>query len=241
MKITLATHIVVEHVGQQMFLLDSQNRQVYSLPAEGVLEYSADTKTVSVAPSLASEALKLVDAGVATLPGMVSRRAVVGSTGALVAGGLVAMSMPSAAMAASPVPNGLGGGGEPEGILAGSWSPAGSVDDDDGAVTSIQIDFFVESNPQIEGVFNGPIGDGFILTVFGKTSEFNGRFEDIEFELGEPGFDFFLELLGNCPTGIPPGDNFVSGSISNGLAGDNEITAEVVFRWNGANGDELCA
>lgn len=213
---------------------------MYSLPAEGEVEYIRDTKTVSVAPSLVSEAQKLVDAGVATFPGMVSRRTVVGSTGALVAGGLVAMSMPSAAMAASPVPNGLGGGGEPEGILAGSWSPAGSDRDDDGAVISIQIDFFVEANPQIDEVFDGQIKDGFILTVFGNISTFNGGFDDIEFEPGEPGFDFFLELLGNCPDGISPGDNLVGGSISNGLAGDDEISADVVFQWNGEEGDELC-
>ena len=105
MKITLATHIVVEQVGQQMFLLDSQNKQVYTLPTEGVAHYAPETQTMIVTPALVPEAQKLVDAGVATLPGMVSRRAVVGSTGVFIGGGLVAMSMPSLAAASSgPTP-----------------------------------------------------------------------------------------------------------------------------------------
>ena len=253
MKITLGTHIVVEQVGQQMFLLDSQNKQVYSLPAEGVVEYSPDTKTVSLAPSLVSEAQKLVDAGVATLPGMVSRRAVVGSTGALVAGGLVAMSMPSAAMAASPVPNGLGGGGEPEGIPAGFWTPFGGD-----LESRFEIGFYVEESDDLSNALGEIDETEWTLTVFGQTSEFEDDDDDpnFEFQFGlcqevefgpwvpcpdeedRAAYEFFVSIFQACPPGSR-GDHPVQGVMSNGQDGGDEKSVLVVFRWDGDNSNVL--
>lgn len=131
MKITLATHIVVEHVGNQVFLLDSVGKEVYCLPAEGIAHYAPETKTLVVTPELLPEVERLIESGVATTTGLVSRRAVVGSTGALIGGGLVAMSMPAAAASQSPGPgqNTNGGGhddlGDFDFFASGTWKGAG--------------------------------------------------------------------------------------------------------------------
>ena len=121
MKITLATHIVVEHVGNQVFLLDSVGKEVYCLPAEGITHYTSETKTLVVTSELVPEVKRLVDSGVATTTGLISRRAVVGSTGALIGGGLVAMSMPTLARAQSVV-----GGVVPLVDGAGIWAGRGT-------------------------------------------------------------------------------------------------------------------
>lgn len=122
MKITLAAHTVVEHVGDHLLVLDSDRGVVYCLPRDGITHYTPETHTLVVTHELTPEAHALVDAGLATIPGTVSRRAVVGSTGVVVAGGLVAMSMPAVAASQSPGPNigGGGNGGDPEGEENGS-------------------------------------------------------------------------------------------------------------------------
>ena len=146
MKITLATHIVVEHVGNQVFLLDSVGKEVYCLPAEGITHYTSETKTLVVTPELVPEVTGLVDSGVATTTGLISRRTVVGSTGALIGGGLVAMSMPAAASSQSPGPGQNTNGGGPDDLgdfdffAFGTWEEAG-WNAEDGFQVDVTIEF----------------------------------------------------------------------------------------------------
>ena len=160
MKITLATHIVVEHVGNQVFLLDSVGKEVYCLPAEGISHYTPETKTLVVTPELVPEVTRLVDSGVATTTGLISRRAVVGSTGALIGGGLVAMSMPAAAASQSP----SSPGEEHDFEASGLWKYAS--------------DDALDINIDLAGIA-GLVGDpsGWTLKIFNETYDLG---EDVD-------------------------------------------------------------
>ena len=180
-KITLATHIVVEHVGNQVFLLDSVGKEVYCLPAEGITHYSSKTKTLVVTSELVPEVTRLVDSGVATTTGLISRRAVVGSTGALIGGGLVAMSMPAAAASQSPGPGGDEGINPPGGqnfdfFASGVWRISASDPSD--RVENIDIDILIDGNP-----LTGDEKD-WVLTIFGVPYTLGPESEDVTF-----GFD----------------------------------------------------
>ena len=134
MKITLGTHTVVEQVGQQMFLLDSQDKQVYSLPREAITAYTPATRSMTVTDAISHEVETLISAGVATVtPAVVSRRAVLHTTGMVAGGALFALTLPTAAAASSPL-NGGNGDGDGCGVLPGvtvfgTWSFPSEVDD----------------------------------------------------------------------------------------------------------------
>ena len=244
MKITLAPHIVREQVGNHLFLLDSVGKQVYCLPHQHLTPDTPDTRTVVVADQHVAEAKKLIDAGVATPAGSLSRRAVIGSTGALLGGGLLALSLPKTVMASSQAPNGFGDGPGPQGIPAGSWAGEGLSDGSEES-SRIDVGFFVDDESDgLEDVFGGPVGDGFSLEVFGRTAEFevvtdpaDPNFE-LSFEPGDEGFDFFENIFATCPTDAST-SYAVQGRIFTEMD-DEEQSVQVVFTWVGADNDPLC-
>ena len=112
MKITLATHVIAEVVGEQLFVLHSSDKQVYSIPLNALTHYDPETKTLEGDLSVASVLQTLCDKGLAVTPGRVSRRVVVGSTGAMIGGVVAALSLPAHARASSDA---LASDGEPSG------------------------------------------------------------------------------------------------------------------------------
>jgi len=103
MKLTLSSHVVAQVVGGELLLLDSTTQSVYSLALADVVDHSDDFRSLTVSDAAAGFAVSLCEEGLATTTTSgLSRRALVGTGGAAVGAGLLALSLPTAAAASSP-------------------------------------------------------------------------------------------------------------------------------------------
>lgn len=204
MKITLADHVIAEVVGDQLFLLDSREKQVYSLPAYAISDYRPETKTLLVTPEFTSKAQKLIDCGAASTPGIVSRRVVVGSTGALISGGLLAISMPAQATAAS----------EPI-LFTGQWRLSSDSGGGDPFELRIVEFFLLFSLDEVTPLADADDSEPWTIQILGRTFTelFRAYYDQAGFlikdgtdepndPLGDPGdpfYDFWFRLNQNLP------------------------------------------
>ena len=102
MKLTLSSHVVAQVVGGELLLLDSTTQSVYSLAVSDVVDHSDDFRSLTVSEAAAGFAVSLCEEGLATAETAgLSRRALVGTGGAAVGAGLLALSLPTAAAASS--------------------------------------------------------------------------------------------------------------------------------------------
>jgi len=92
-------------VGGELLLLDSTTQSVYSLAVSDVVDHSDDFRSLTVSSAAAGFAVRLCEEGLAaTTTSGLSRRALVGTGGAAVGAGLLALSLPTAAAASSAPP-----------------------------------------------------------------------------------------------------------------------------------------
>ena len=244
MKITLAEHVIAEVVGDQLFLLDSQEKQVYSIPMTGVSNYAPEARTLEMLPPLHTQGRDLIDSGLATLPvtlpGTLSRRAVVGSGVMLAAGSIAAMSFPAVVMASST--------GSSQ--LTGLWTWAG-FSRDGGDLQRVTIEFSLDDLDKVIAALGVPLDEDSTLTVFGISGNYFPPYEEegyepedgtdfrINFNFDDdgaaPGFTFFADIVGTCPLIGQAGDYPVQAVISSG-----QKSVQVVFRWDGQDRDDFC-
>lgn len=241
MKITLADHVIAEVVGDHLFLLDSLEKQVYSIPMTGVSYYAPETRTLDMLPALHSQGRDLVDSGLATIPGTISRRAVVGSGVTLMAGTVAALSFPAVAMASST------GSGQ----LTGLWNWEVFSKGDDDSLERVTIVFSLDDLDKVIAALGVPLDEDSTLTVLGMSGYFLPSYEDDGYESdggtdfrlvfhfddggGAPGFTFFSNIVGVCPLVGQAGDYPVQGVVSSGGK-----SVQVVFRWDGQGLDDFC-
>jgi hypothetical protein len=133
MKLTLSSHVVAQVVGGELLLLDSTTQRVYSLAVSDVVDHSDDFRSLTVSDAAAGFAVSLCEEGLATTTTSgLSRRALVGTGGAAVGAGLLALSLPTAAAASSAVAA-IGF------LVVRTWEPA---------------DAFRQQNPELTGLLN---------------------------------------------------------------------------------------
>jgi hypothetical protein len=129
-NIQLAPFVTAERVGDTVVLLNSRTHSVYSLPTGIVADVSGNTLTMSLlaTPDHIYDLAKhqLID----TPPTAVSRRGFLSLTTATVGGGLVAMSLPTVAVASSM----------PAQTVQGAWWVTGTANSTDVDALSIRID-----------------------------------------------------------------------------------------------------
>ena len=170
MKVTLASHVITEVIGDQLFLLDSQDKQVYSIPLGDVMEWDPATRTLIGKPSVTSALQLLCDKGVAGLgTGAISRRGVVTAGGVLVGGGVLALALPQGALASSH------SGSSGSTGFRGAWQP--STDwtnnpqygvDSDGALFLELVSFtFGLREEDVSSIFG--LDKDLTLTVLGRS------------------------------------------------------------------------
>lgn len=143
MVVTLAPYVVMEVVGDQLFLLDSVNKQVYSLALRDIVHFDPAAKTITGDDALGEPLRVLSDKGIITRVDPLdngrsdhgdspatknpSRRTVLSVTGAALAGSVAALSMPLAATANSHtqyILNWRYGGGAVDDDSEGVWIPS---------------------------------------------------------------------------------------------------------------------
>jgi hypothetical protein len=219
MRIYLAPHVLVERVGDSVVLLDTEARNVYSLPEDAVSFPTAQNTTLELDRSLYAEVRNLCELGLATTDKQgLSRRAVVGMGGVAMGGTLLTLSLPLSAAASSGS----------VGTVFGTWALESFNADVNGAV---RILIRVNFDPNDFTTLQGDLDD-WTLTIFGRVfdlveNEYYPGY-DIEFDrTDQNSLDKMEELSQRIDADPiePPTD--ISGTMSDGTR-----TAEIVFEFD---------
>lgn len=242
MVVTLAPQAVMEIVGDNLFVLDSVNKQVYSLPLRDIIHFDPVAKTITGSDTLVDDLSVLIDKGVATQVNGAesgssdgdgspvfnhpSRRAVLSVTGAALAGSVAALSMPVAATASS----------QTQYVVL--WRYGGGATDDDGEGVWIPSkgDFVIflplEDIPPLRAIAD-PLGILWTITIGGLTFVRNLRTDyyddvylfllnDINLVEGDPLYQIAFLVENNRE-----GSKDLTGTLSAG-----GVTVSVLFQYD---------
>ena len=223
MRITLAEHVIAEIVGDQLFLLDSLEKQVYSIPFSDVMEWDPSTRTLIGKPSVTSVLQVLCDKGGAGLgAGAISRRGVVTAGGALVGGGVLAFALPQGALASSHSSSSGSTG------FRGAWQPTTDYQNNpqyDGDFLELVSFTFGLREEDVFSVFG--LDKDLTLTVLGRSHNITDRDPDYDITVV---FDFVHDrtLDEEKPTealaNLVASDENIEGTLSDGTT-----TIDVLF------------